>query len=440
MHFLPHMSSIIESISFDSEMVDFIDNNRSFIITEWVDYPAIDDIRERLSYTKEQYRTRIAQNVLGYLFTILRGENKPGDCPVMRTIVRELHQMGLTVEDVFLNCTALKNVMLKLIGTHATPELKKHQCDLIMVMDHNLYGVLSIYSDIKRSHEAELEFRNRIIQENVLYTRTDTDGVIIEVTDAFCNVSGYERHEILNNTHSLFKHPDVESGVYRELWETIKTGEIWSGTLLNLRKDGTTFIATTKIVPVYDNEQRIKEYMVFRNDITSDELAKVDPLTGLYNRREFDTIFQKLYLTSLGRNEPLSVILADIDHFKMINDTYGHHEGDDVITRFAQILRSCTRNTDVCARWGGEEFVILLPDTDLHTAYDVAERIRHAALGCLQVGNHTVSCSFGVARLERGESVKELFKRVDGYLYCAKETGRNRTIAESSCLESLLEN
>ncbi|MBN2870835.1 MAG: diguanylate cyclase [Campylobacterales bacterium] len=427
---LPHMCSIISAISFNSDLTDFFEKNRETIINEWVDYPAIDDIRKRLSYTKDEYRTRVATNVLGYFSTVLSGENQPGDCPVMRTIVKDFHALGLTVEDVFLNCTALKNVVLKLFDRHGTPDLKQQQCNLIMVMDHNLYGVLSIYSEIKRAHEAELEFRNRIIQENVLYTRTDVEGIIIEVTDAFCNVSGYEKHDVLGNTHSIFKHPEVDPTVYRELWETIKNGETWNGNLLNLRKDGTTFIATTKIVPVYDEGGAVKEYMVFRNDITSDELAKVDPLSGLYNRREFDAIFEKLSLTAVARNEPFSIILADIDHFKQINDTFGHHEGDDVIVRFAGILRTCTRNSDVCARWGGEEFVILLPNTELHTAFDVAERIRHAAFKCLHIGDYAVTSSFGVARLERGESMHDLFKRVDSYLYFAKQNGRNRTIAK----------
>ena len=429
MHELPHMSSIISGISFSVELVDFIDANGDFIIREWVGYPAIKDIRSRLSYAKEEYASRIARNVLNYFSTVLRGENKPGDCPIMRTIVNEFYSRGLTVEDVFLNCTAFKNVVLKLFDMHAAPELKKEQCNLIMVMDHNLYGVLSLYSEIMRSHEEELEFRNSIIQENVLYTRTDSEGSIIEVTDAFCNLSGYDKEELLGSTHSLFKHPDVDIEIYRGLWETILSGKVWRGNLLNLRKDGSTFITTARIVPVFDMNGRTVEYMAFRSDITSNELAKVDPLTGLYNRREFDTIFQKMYQNAKTGNEPLSVILADIDHFKMINDTYGHHEGDDVIIRFAGVVRNCIRSSDVCARWGGEEFIILLPDTDLHTAFDVAERIRHNTLGCLQVGDHSISCSFGVARLEQGENFGELFKRADRYLYSAKEKGRNRTVS-----------
>lgn len=432
---LPHVSAIIKDISFTAELIDFFIENRDVIIEGWVAYPAVHDIRERLDFTLELYRSRIAENVLNYFITVLKGHNKPGDCPVMRKIVSEFHALGLTVEDVFLNCAAFKNSVLKLFDTSGSAELKSHRCDLIMVMDYNLYGVLSVYSEMKRAHEAELEFRNRIIQENVFYTRMNAEGIILEATDAFCRMCGYEKEEIIDQTHALFRHPDVEESVYNGLWETITGGEIWSGNLFNLRKDGSTFIAMTKIVPISDVNGDKIEYMVFRNDITSNELAKVDPLTGLYNRRELDNLFRNLYLGAIDSNEPLSVIVADIDHFKSINDTYGHQEGDDVIVRFAGILRSCTRHSDICSRWGGEEFVLLLPGTGLETAYEVAERIRKAAENCLKIGGHLITCSFGVAQLEKGETINELFKRADGYLYCAKSNGRNQTVADVVCPE-----
>ncbi len=417
---LPHMSAVIRAIAFDDDTVALFEANREAIIEGWVEYPAIYDIRERLGYTKEEYRTRIARNVFGYFFSILRSLNAPGDCPTMRTVVKEFQSQGLTVEDVFLNCAAFKNVVYELLLDHP----KRHE--LIMVLDHNLYGVLSIYSEMIRAHEAQLELRNRIIQENVLYTRTDAQGVIIEVTEAFCALTGYEKEELIGQTHSLFKHPNVDPSIYRDMWETITGGEVWNGNLPNLRKDGSTFITTVRIVPVFEADRR--EYMAFRTDITSDELSKVDPLTGLYNRRELDKKFQQLYMNAIVKEEPLCVILADIDHFKKVNDTYGHQRGDELIKEFSAILQTCTRLSDVCARWGGEEFIILLPRTRLVIAYEVAERIRHAA--CRELGGEgmAMSCSFGVAELAEGERIDDLFKRADGYLYRAKENGRNQSV------------
>lgn len=425
-----HMSSVIDAIRFDRTLVDFFERQRDAIINKWLDYPVLNAIIDSLGYSKEDYHTKIASGVFNNFYRILCGERQPGDCPVMRSVVNEFYEMGLTVEDVFMSCTAFKNTLLLFLDDCTVNDIKRHAANVMMVLDHNVYGVLSVYSEMKCARDEELAFRNRIIQENVLYTRTGTDGVIVEVTDAFCKLSGYDKNELIGNTHSVFKHPDVEPSVYSGLWETITSGEVWKGNLPNRRKNGSTFITTARIVPVYDSEGKIIEYMAFRNDITSDELAKIDPLTGLYNRRELDAIFQDLYVNAIAKNEPLAVILADIDHFKSINDTYGHKEGDDVIVRFAGLLRSCTRNSDVCARWGGEEFIVFLPCTELTTAFEIAERIRQAALSDLHIDEHIISCSFGVAVLEKGETTDDLFKRVDGYLYRAKENGRNQSVTQ----------
>jgi diguanylate cyclase (GGDEF)-like protein/PAS domain S-box-containing protein len=426
----PHMNSVVDALRYDTGLVDFFEEQREHILQKWLDYPVLGNIVDTLGYTLEEYRSKIATGVMNNFLKVLNGDRQPGDCPVMRSIINEFYEMGLTVEDVFMSCTALKNVLVQFLEECGVFEMKKHAHNVMMVLDHNLYGVLSIYSEMKCASEVELDFRNRIIQENVLYSRTGTDGVILETTEAFCKLSGYEKEELIGKTHAMLRHPESDPDIYRELWETITAGEIWNGSLANVRKNGSTFITKTRIVPVYDEGGEITEYMAFRNDITADELAKVDPLTGLYNRRELDTIFRNLHFNAVAKTEALSVILADIDHFKSINDTYGHYEGDDVIVRFAGILRTCTRSSDVCARWGGEEFIILLPGTDLATARGVAERIRQSVQNCLQVRDRKITCSFGIAQMQKGEGTKELFKRADGYLYRAKENGRNQSVSE----------
>lgn len=427
---LLHMNSVIEAVRLDTVLADFLEGHREAILDGWSDYPAIRDIRKSLGHSKEAFRTSIASNVLSFFFTVLRGENKPGDCPVMRSIVKEFYTRGLTVEDLFFNCTALKNVVLGLFESCDDSSVKNHRSNVTMILDHNLFGVLSIYSDMMRTHESELEFRNSIIQKNVLCTRTDCQGVILEATDAFCSISGYDREELIGKTHSVMKHPNVDPSVYEDLWKTITSGQVWTGDLANMRKDGSPFITTTRIIPILNDQGEIAEYMAFCNDITAHELAKIDPLTGLYNRRALDLKFQKLYINAAVNDNPLSVILADIDYFKRVNDTYGHHEGDELIKNFAGILKEFTRNSDICARWGGEEFMILLPGTPLQNAFNKAERIRAAVKNKLCIDEYPITCSFGVAQLEKGESIAELFKRIDKYLYTAKHNGRDQSVMQ----------
>lgn len=160
------------------------------------------------------------------------------------------------------------------------------------------------------------------------------------------------------------------------------------------------------------------------------EVSLTDALTKVGNRRKLD---QSL-LAEMSRMEregaPLSVIMADIDHFKHVNDRYGHAGGDQALARFGELLRFATRPTDIVARYGGEEFVVLMPGTAMAEATDVADRLRRL-LASERIDSiaDPVTPSFGVAQCLPGEAADALIQRVDGALYRAKEAGRNRVVA-----------
>ena len=167
------------------------------------------------------------------------------------------------------------------------------------------------------------------------------------------------------------------------------------------------------------------------------EMAVTDGLTGLHNRRYLDTHLVGTFEKAVGRRKPLSIVICDIDHFKAVNDEHGHDVGDEVIREFARRVRKNIRNLDMAARFGGEEFVVVMPDTDIALARVVAERI------CEEVAAHpfivadgstqlTVTVSLGVASLEgEGDSPEKLLKRADVALYTAKRSGRNQVVVES---------
>ncbi|MDT6941941.1 PleD family two-component system response regulator [Brucella pseudogrignonensis] len=168
-------------------------------------------------------------------------------------------------------------------------------------------------------------------------------------------------------------------------------------------------------------------------------MAVTDSLTGLHNRRYLDTHMPVLLTRATGRERPLTVIMIDFDHFKRVNDQYGHDGGDDVLREFAARLRKKIRGMDVMCRYGGEEFAIVLPDTDLANAAAVAERIRDAVSEepfLLFGGKHQISMtiSIGIAslRLMGGDTVEALFARTDAALYEAKKKGRNRIVLSAA--------
>lgn len=159
--------------------------------------------------------------------------------------------------------------------------------------------------------------------------------------------------------------------------------------------------------------------------------ATTDPLTEHFNRRYFFEMAHRELDRSNRLHSPLSFIMLDIDHFKMVNDQHGHLVGDVALVRLAKILRQQLRSVDLCCRYGGEEFVLCLPDTHLEGAKDVAERIRLAILqetiDTNQGQTLSISISLGVADNQEDQSVEGILKRADAALYQAKDGGRNQT-------------
>lgn len=158
--------------------------------------------------------------------------------------------------------------------------------------------------------------------------------------------------------------------------------------------------------------------------------ATLDPLTGLFNRRYFVSMAE--YEFSKRDNNTLSLILTDIDNFKKLNDTYGHHCGDSALILTSAELRSNLRESDILSRWGGEEFLFLLPATALDTAADIAERLRKE-IGALEIDcseqlKLNISATFGIAQRKDGESFDALLARADQALYEGKHSGKNRIV------------
>jgi diguanylate cyclase (GGDEF)-like protein len=167
----------------------------------------------------------------------------------------------------------------------------------------------------------------------------------------------------------------------------------------------------------------------------AERLAQHDPLTGLLNRRGFNQQASTLWSTCLRNQRPLALIMLDLDHFKRLNDQYGHDFGDQALEAVAKLLERSCRTGDLTTRWGGEEFLLLLPETDLAHAQALAERLRLAIQAiALQAGEQQVSLSgsFGVTDRAQQQQLEQLINEADRRLYLAKQAGRNRVCASAS--------
>ncbi|MDA3945578.1 MAG: diguanylate cyclase [Helicobacteraceae bacterium] len=271
-----------------------------------------------------------------------------------------------------------------------------------------------------------------IIDQYVVTSETDLQGKITKVSTAFCDLSGYEKEELLGANHRILNSGKTSPEVYTELWNTITEGSVWTGELLDRKKDGSSYWVKTTILPEYNNENRITCYTSVSYDITDrkkiEALSRLDPLTNLGNRAMLDEEMKNELERVARYSSNLSIIMLDIDFFKHINDTYGHLTGDAVLQKIAALLKNGIRKTDKVGRWGGEEFLILCPETTLEYAEVLAENLRKQieAVDFGIAGDQTAS--FGLSSYQESDTADTILTRADNALYKAKEEGRNRVV------------
>lgn len=273
----------------------------------------------------------------------------------------------------------------------------------------------------------------------------DSQRRILYWNDAAEQLTGYRREEVIGREcyDGLLRHVD-SSGCqlcHRDcpLVHAIEEGRPVNERLLLRRKDGRRISIEVRVMPVRDENGTIIGGVELFRDVTSTlvvesayrqirEEADRDPLTGLANRRYLDRMLAQSLPRRGHLDEPLSLIMTDLDHFKQVNDTWGHVIGDRALIQIAATLQGQCRPMDLVARYGGEEFVVLLPGHRLETAAQIAERLRVSVPASTpeELGHRRLTASFGVAEAAPGESASLILKRVDGALYRAKSLGRDR--------------
>ena len=306
-------------------------------------------------------------------------------------------------------------------------------------------------ADITELHEAETrlmnsEKRSRLLAENaweVIWTM-DLDGKITYVSPAVERMRGITPEEAMHQSLDEIHPPESAASVadyYRQVFAAIEAGTeppMFRGENEYYRKDGSIMTGELQVIPHLDGSGKVIELIGVTRDISERKvfeaelrnLAVTDTLTGVWNRRH-GTELLAADLSARRPGQALSLLMLDIDHFKTINDTFGHQAGDHVLIEIASRLRRSLRGSDMVARWGGEEFVVLLRDCALPDALRLAEDIR-AAIAELPFGAMgSLTVSVGVAEARAGEDLTTWLERADQALYRAKRSGRNEVAADS---------
>lgn len=268
---------------------------------------------------------------------------------------------------------------------------------------------------------------------------TNREATIEWVNPAFASLTGFDAAEAIGRKpKDLVKSGMQPPSYYEDMWKTILAGAVWRGEVINRRKDGSFYDEALTITPVADDNGTITHFVAIKEDITLEKaaarelerLATTDPLTGSHNRRAFMEAVQH-ELDRVRRYEtPASILMLDLDHFKRVNDEFGHAAGDTVLKHFVTQLGTSLRSADTLGRIGGEEFAVLLPETDLAGARDIANRIRTEIAARPAITDEAripITVSIGVTIIHPSDiSPDHILARADDGLYLAKRNGRNR--------------
>ncbi len=289
----------------------------------------------------------------------------------------------------------------------------------------------------RREAEEELRLRNSALEaaaDGVLLT--DLEGRIAWANPSFTRITGWPLEEIRGRNPNVLKSGLQRDAFYRQMWETIVAGGVWRGELYNRRKDGSIYLEEMTITPVRNDAGAITHFVAIKEDLTSrrrqeeliQSLATRDPLTGLPNQL---MLREDLERALAAGGIPGTLVMLDLDRFALLNDALGHPAGDRLLIEVAERLSLDLPRGGTLYRFGGDEFVILLPETGLEEASGIAEvlrrtvdRIRFSSDGVV----FDVSASLGLAPVEPARSASATISLADAALRMAKEAGRNRCV------------
>ena len=274
----------------------------------------------------------------------------------------------------------------------------------------------------------DIEEQQKMVNKYVLILTIDLNAKITSVNEAYSKAIGYRSEELIGKNYRLMYHCKMQNSIFTNMWKQIRNDETWVGEVKNIKKDQSEIIFNMYVEPIFKDEKKIG-YRTICEDITDKKrieiLSVTDTLTGLFNRLKTDEVILEKIEGFKRYQSVFSIVLIDIDNFKLVNDTYGHDIGDYVLQEIATVLKSNVRITDIVGRWGGEEFLIICKGTTLENTYVLADNL------CKAVENHTfktvknITISLGVSEFKEEDTLVTLFKRTDDALYKAKKFGKN---------------
>ncbi|RXJ87542.1 PAS domain-containing sensor histidine kinase [Arcobacter sp. CECT 8985] len=248
--------------------INLFEKNKNLIINDWLKNNKLKEILDLKNINENLFTQNYANYIFNYFLIIITKKEESNNCPSIDNLIKYFNMCGFNSEELFYVCSAFKRAIIKFTYDSKINSFELTD-ELSNFFDLNFSIVLSKYTKKIKNVEYKLKKSLSIVNKYIILSKTDKYGVITEVSQAFCDISGYSQNELVGKKHNIVKHPDTNIFIFKELWQTILSGKVWKGELKNRKKDGTAYWVYATIEPIFDKLGKIQGFYAIRQDITS---------------------------------------------------------------------------------------------------------------------------------------------------------------------------
>ncbi len=330
-----------------NDFIEKIEKDKISIIRTWISSPTVIKIINDYSIDKDLFVKRYAFGVIEHYIQVVKKQEKIENCPVIMDFIKYLKKQNIKSSELFLLCSSFKSALVDYtfkLNIQSVELIEK----IVYYFEENFSAVLDIYSKSIAQIESALNKSIDIVDKFVIMSRTDSRGIIMSVSSAFCKISGYESFELIGKSHNVIRHPDMSKKFFSDMWDTIKSGNMWQGEIENRKKNGETYWVKTTIHPNFDHAGNIISYDAIREDITSQiELKNQQNL--LVEQSKSAAMGEMISMIAHQWRQPLqavSILIQKLPLLKMVNGDISDEMLEDVVKQVSSQLDYMSKTID----------------------------------------------------------------------------------------------
>lgn len=329
------------------DKIDLIKNGKSSIVAFWLkDKDVIKTLD--LHYIDHSFFIKnYAFEIIDYYIGVISDAKQIGDCPVVAKLLSYLKGKNIKANELFLLCNGFKKALLGYM--HSIDVYDYEVLEAVeYVFDQNFSGVLQKYTQSIDDVEVKLDKSLSIVDKYIIMSSTDAKGIIIYASDAFCEISGYSKKELLGSSHNIIRHPDMPKSIFKEMWDTITSGKVWHGEVKNKKKNGDYYWVDATIEPRFDNYGKIIGYDAIRQDITSKKLVQ-EQQSVLIEQSKSAAMGEMISMIAHQWRQPLqavSILVQKLSVTKMLEGDISDELLDQVVDDVAKQLDYMSKTID----------------------------------------------------------------------------------------------